>query len=158
MAAKAYAAANDALESLVGSDTALVDQALESAAGEIDEALDAAGYATPVDLTVIADANQKARITARLAHLNRALAADILSSGTVDSGRRGQPTAIERQAKIARDFLEKLREGKARIPGLPTSAALAAFGQTGLHVVQRTEDELEDVGDFDDLHEASFGA
>ena len=160
MAALAYAASTPALERLVGSaendPVSRVESALEAGAAEIDEAFASAGYTVPVDLASITDTTLRARWTDRLAQVNRDLAAQELAVGQVSRARRGQPATIKEKARAARQFLDRVRKGETKLPGLAVAAASETFGAIGLHVSQRTNDALDDAGLVSDVHDASY--
>lgn len=134
----AYGAATSQLSELAGGDAARVDEALQAASQEIDDAFAGAGYLTPLDTSGLG-ADPKARLDAMLAVTCRQLAAWALSSkatkkGASDSVRLGQDDA--------RRWLERVAERQVIFPGLPRGAAAV-----GLAVVEAPTDRFATLVD-----------
>lgn len=132
----AYADTTKALLNIAGDDKEAVEQALDSGAFDIDTAFSRGGYAVPVDPTTLADLDTRKRLTAKLAEVNRAKAAFVLSSGT-SRGRKGQSNVIQKDWAACNKWLVAVGERDVIIPGLPAavdSSGLAGGGVTGFAV------------------------
>jgi hypothetical protein len=111
----------------IADDPEALQEALDAGALDIDAAFSTAGYVTPLDLSPLTEP-ALGRWTAKLALVNVALAARFLSGGT--GAIRGQAGGVELAYKDARDFLDRISEGRVTVPGLAR-----VLGGTGLRVV-----------------------
>ncbi len=153
----AYTKITSQLLAIAGDDKTTAEQALEAGAFDIDTAFAQAGYAVPVDPTQATDATVQTRLAAKLAEVNRAKAAFLLSSGS-SRGRKGQSTVIQKDWKACEEWLKKVAERDVVIPGLPSAAdpsGLAGGGVTGFAVAtpttafnQKRVDDVQRTLDF----------
>jgi cytosine/adenosine deaminase-related metal-dependent hydrolase len=126
-----YAQRTDQLDRISGSESTDIDEALNAASMEIDQALLACGFTVPVDFSQISDATTRERFEAFLSTICKALAAEILSSNA--AGNRGLTSKQKKDRDRAVELLREIREGKRPLPFLPRT------GATGLRVVNDFE-------------------
>ena len=122
----AYCKTDPELENLAAAAMISVDEALASATVDIESAFSGAGYAVPVDPTVL-DAPRDTELAAKLARLCRIKAAAELSSGT-SPGRQGQSTQISQDLERCEKWLTALQEGKIFISGLTPAPGAETVG------------------------------
>lgn len=112
----AYAGSSEYLESF-GKDPDEIAAALESGAQDIDTSFQAAGYLAPINLTSMVEGAEKARLAAKLAEVNEALAAWLLTRGN----RRAAPTPVATAYQAARAWLKMVAEKKVNFSTVPVS-------------------------------------
>lgn len=135
--AGASAASNAFLLDLAGTgSTALVEEKLNSADQEIDEAFAAGGYTTPIPISAIATGEAKDRFLAKLATTSKAIAAYLLSAPAEGVGKKGSSERVKKDADDARAWLARIAEKKALVAVLDdTPGAVASGNYTGCSVV-----------------------
>ena len=108
------------------------EKAIYDAGAEIDGYLLSGGYAVPLPGTPS---------TVRKYCVDIACANLIISAGVLDSDPGGD--AVLEQAKIARRYLEKVAEGKFKIPGYSAGAGGEAAGPPSGNVQARSMERLD---------------
>jgi phage gp36-like protein len=108
------------------------DKAIYDAGAEIDGYLLSGGYAVPLAGTPS---------TIRKYCVDIACANLIISAGVLDSDPGGD--AVIEQAKIARRYLEKVAEGKFKIPGYSTGGDSEITGPPSGNVQARSMERLD---------------
>lgn len=124
-----------------------VTAALNVAAQEIDEAFNAAGYTTPLDFSLIADAESRLRLQTRVTWTEQAIAARILSSAFAPGAKKAVAPKVEKDYQIAQKWLARIR-----IDGVP-QLGLIVGNRFGVGVVGTEE---WDVTPFYDVMSAGF--
>ena len=136
MSNAAYSETNATLTAMANGDSSTADSALAAGAAEIDEAFASGGYVTPLDLSALDAGYAKTRLVARLADVNRAIAAYILSSPATGLGKKGSSDKVEKDYKRARAWLDKVSAGEIAVPPLVQGGGGATGGMaTGVQVV-----------------------
>ena len=116
-------------------DADLVDL-LNSAAARMNSTFARAGYAIPLDLTLITDTGLRGQLSSQLAVANAVLAAWDAVSGVADAGS-GLKLAYDRQNK----WLANILEGKESLLGLGKAGQAAVVG--GRFGVVTLDDDLD---------------
>lgn len=124
----------------LGYSTAERDRAQAAAAEDIDEAFRLAGYTTPVDTSTLTDADAKARLDAKLAATEQAIAVHILISADVT--RDGDPTLQRKEFLRAMEWLKRVSAGTAGL-----SPQLAGRSRTFAIAGDRADTRPQDVLD-----------
>lgn len=148
MASVGYVAdSNDAdLLALAGNGAtaqAKVNNAILVGAAQIDACFQKAGYAVPVDSSVLTNAERQARLDALLEDINRGLAEEVLTRGT--AGQKGTPAKAEQNAKRVKALLGKVCSGEIAFEEL-TSSGNEGFRAVG-NVTWPDTDTLYDIED-----------
>lgn len=114
---------------LAGGDHLAVVRALNSAAQEIDEAFSEAGYTTPLDFTLIADAESRLRLESRVTDAEQAIAARLLSSAFAPGSVKSVSPKVQKDWELAEKWLNRVR-----LSGVP-NLGLASGNRFGIGVV-----------------------
>ncbi len=112
--ALAYASSNEKLLGMADGEQTDVDRSLAGGAMEIDFAASAAGYAVPIDTSVIVNDELRCRFEAWLEDINLWIAAGALSRSA--TARRGTPEQVKKDWDEAKDRLKRLRDGLILFP------------------------------------------
>jgi phage gp36-like protein len=104
-------------------DVGTVERAIAGASAEIDGYLLSGGYAVPL---------AGAPATLKKYCVDIASASLVLSAGVLDDDPEGK--AVLEQAKVARRYLEKVAEGKFKIPGYSAEGETSARADSGGNV------------------------
>lgn len=110
----AYAESNEKLLGMADGEQTDADNALAGGAMEIDFAASAAGYAVPIDTSVIANDELRCRFEAWLETINLWIAAGALSRSATT--RRGTPEQVKKDWDEAKERLERVRSGLILFP------------------------------------------
>lgn len=150
--AGASAASNTFLLELAGNSATLVEEKLNAADQEIDDACATGGYVTPLPLTSIATGVAKDRFVARLAWASKSIAAYLLSA-PAEGIKKGSSERVKKDADEARAWLKSVAM-RAVVVGVldETPGAVASGSYTGMSVVGDAEwdvtPELVDAAQF----------
>lgn len=136
----AYADTTDAILRFAGNNEAEALSALSAGAHDIDAALRSGGYSAPVDTSALTTTDG-VRLVAKLRDINLALAAGILSRG--QGTRRGTPDKVRKDYKDARDWLDRVREGKELLTALVPVSGSSVLAIAGDHEWGHTADYLD---------------
>lgn len=137
-----------ALLALAGDDNAAVLDALNAAAQEIDEAFSSFGYTIPLDLTLIANVESRARLQAKIDTTEQAIAGRLLSQNISPGQVKAVSPKIAKDYDLAQRWLRRVQENGVPQLGLPVD------GQIGIGIVgderwdTTVEHDLMSVSEF----------
>lgn len=134
-----YGASTSFLLELAGNSSTLVEEKLNSADQEIDDAFATGGYVTPLPISSITAGTAKDRLVARLATASKAIAAYLLSAPT-EGIKKGSSERVKKDADDARAWLKAVA-ARAIVVGVldETAGAVASGSYTGMSVVGDAE-------------------
>lgn len=134
MAYTGYGASTSFLLELAGNSSTLVEEKLNAADQEIDEAFARGGYATPLPISSIAAGVAKDRLVSRLAGASKAIAAHLLSAPT-EGVKKGSSERVKKDADDARAWLKAVAEGSVTVGVLLETDGGYTGSETGMSVV-----------------------